>query len=625
MLKGKQMGSQEKAGEVIKGSPKRKGRPKRKHKLGEVDHDVDESHKQGCDAADGRQKRSRGRKIGKISVDASDGSLTGADGVPGDGINETKDAAFAENELFKELADGGSKEADLSGSSRRYELRRMKQSRKGKIHGQRRSKILFIKDDKGNILESLSNMCHQCQRNDKGRVVRCTKCITKRYCIPCITKWYPDLSEEAIAEACPVCCYNCNCKSCMRMEFDRLKKKLEEQADTLNISEDDQIRLNLFLLQAILPFLELLNEEQLKEKELEATIQGLQLSALQVKNIECPIDERMHCKYCKTSIADFHRSCPLCSYDLCLTCCREIREGHPQGGAKEVVMDYVDRGLDYLYGGKGFIGRRSKAKPVDSERSAQDPANRDTTALVSSQTDCSGLPTRKEVDDQTHLDNGIEWKANADGSIPCPPKEYGGCSGCLLELRSMFATDVTELMKKAKEVVATLSADNIHELSDQSCSCITSFSDDDDSSSFNARKASSRGDSNDDHLYCPDAVDISAEHLRHFQWHWARAEPVIVRNVLDTKCGLSWDPMVMWRAFRQITNLSHSRLLDVKTIDCFDFCEVCLLFPSKPCLCFVYHRSLLKRASLGAIISCCNDELLVMDLRRKTAFCSKTR
>ncbi|KAL4186126.1 hypothetical protein AMTRI_Chr09g32210 [Amborella trichopoda] len=38
-----------------------------------------------------------------------------------------------------------------------------------------------------------SNMCHQCQRNDNGRVVRCTKCGRKRYCIPCLTRWYVGL------------------------------------------------------------------------------------------------------------------------------------------------------------------------------------------------------------------------------------------------------------------------------------------------------------------------------------------------------------------------------------------------------------------------------------------------
>ncbi|KAF5939498.1 hypothetical protein HYC85_023757 [Camellia sinensis] len=58
--------------------------------------------------------------------------------------------------------------------------------------------------------------------------------------------------------------------------------------------------------------------------------------------------------YCKTFIVDFHRSCPNCSYLLCLTCCREIRDGHLQGGGKEVIFRYIDNGRSYLLGGDAF-------------------------------------------------------------------------------------------------------------------------------------------------------------------------------------------------------------------------------------------------------------------------------
>lgn len=43
----------------------------------------------------------------------------------------------------------------------------------------------------------------------------------------------------------------------------------------------------------------------------------------------------------------------MCFSDLCLICCREIRDGHLQGGGQEVVMEYINRGFDYLHGGKG--------------------------------------------------------------------------------------------------------------------------------------------------------------------------------------------------------------------------------------------------------------------------------
>ncbi|KAL2939053.1 Lysine-specific demethylase JMJ25 [Bienertia sinuspersici] len=50
-----------------------------------------------------------------------------------------------------------------------------------------RQKPDYAYDENGIKIDS--DMCHQCQRNDKGRVVRCTKCKTKRFCIPCIGNW----------------------------------------------------------------------------------------------------------------------------------------------------------------------------------------------------------------------------------------------------------------------------------------------------------------------------------------------------------------------------------------------------------------------------------------------------
>ncbi|KAM7254871.1 hypothetical protein ACFE04_020112 [Oxalis oulophora] len=54
-----------------------------------------------------------------------------------------------------------------------------------------------------------SVMCHQCQRNDKGRVVRCQNCKRKRYCIPCATAWYPHMTEDQISQCCPFMLYMC--------------------------------------------------------------------------------------------------------------------------------------------------------------------------------------------------------------------------------------------------------------------------------------------------------------------------------------------------------------------------------------------------------------------------------
>ncbi|KAF6165206.1 hypothetical protein GIB67_007191 [Kingdonia uniflora] len=58
------------------------------------------------------------------------------------------------------------------------------------------------------------------------------------------------------------------------------------------------------------------------------------------------------------------------------------------------------------------------------------------------------------------------------------------------------------------------------------------------------------------------------------QSHWMRGLPVIVRNVLEKTFGLSWEPMVMWRAFRGAKGNLEEEIRNVKVIDCLDWCEV---------------------------------------------------
>lgn len=56
-----------------------------------------------------------------------------------------------------------------------------------KSHAQKRK--AEINDENGNKIES--DMCREFHRNDRGRVVRCTRCMIKRYCISCFSRWYP--------------------------------------------------------------------------------------------------------------------------------------------------------------------------------------------------------------------------------------------------------------------------------------------------------------------------------------------------------------------------------------------------------------------------------------------------
>ncbi|XP_061371700.1 lysine-specific demethylase JMJ25-like [Gastrolobium bilobum] len=391
-------------------------------------------------------------------------------------------------------------------------------------------------------IEEESLMCHQCQRNDKGRVVRCKSCKSKRYCIPCLNNWYPHLKEDDIAEKCPVCCGNCNCKACLRSKelIKEMKKVVETNKDG-KTKKDEEIEHHKYLLKALLPYLRQLDEEQMIEKEIEAKIRGLSLSELNIEKADYSMDERVYCDNCKTSIFDYHRSCTKCSFDLCLICCRELRSGQLLGGGDPIELEFVFRGRGYLHGEEEKRKEEGKTSHADAKPGIREWSR-------------------------------FEWRAESDGSIPCP-KVNDACNHSFLELRSIFGpNDISELVCKAEELAKAYKLQDAVETLDNWCSCLKRGGNTDVRYN-NMRKVASREDSSDNCLYCPRAVDLQHEDLRHFQWHWNKGEPVIVSNVLECTFGLSWEPLVMWRAFRQITNTKHHQHLDVKAIDCLDWCE----------------------------------------------------
>ncbi|XP_057998314.1 lysine-specific demethylase JMJ26-like [Hevea brasiliensis] len=359
--------------------------------------------------------------------------------------------------------------------------------------------------------------CHQCMKNERKIVVPCKKCKSKIYCVQCIKQWYPQMTEEEIAEQCPYCRRNCNCNACLHSSgLIKTSKR--------DITDSEKIQHLKYLIKSLLPFLEQICEEQTQEMQIEASIQG---SSPEIAENFCNNDERVYCNHCATSIVDLHRSCPKCAYELCLSCCHEIREGSLSSRA-EMKFRYVDRGSDYMHGGDPL--------PCDFEN-AED----------------QGEPTV------------VLWNANDDGSISCAPKEMGGCGDCVLELKRILPMGcISELNKKARDLVGfdTERADSMCNNSEAGREML--------------RSAASREGSKDNYLYCPAMNDIQeVEELFHFQKHWVKGEPVIVRDALEVTTHLSWEPMVMWRAIcENVDRETRANMSEVKAIDCLASCEV---------------------------------------------------
>ena len=250
----------------------------------------------------------------------------------------------------------------------------------------------------------------------------------------------------------------------------------------------------------------------------------------------------MYSNNCRTSIVDFHRTCNKCNYDLCLRCCQELRRGLvPGNGAKADGEGKEDLQL-------GVSHDKFVCKGPSDEQ--------------------NGMLIDNVVPADNSTSSLRQWSVNNDGTIPCPPNAFGGCGSSLLELKCLFEEKfMVELLEKANSAVNNGSK---VKMEGSKCSCFTESGDMDDGIS---RKSASRENSCDNYIYCPTATDVQNGSLDHFQEHWLRGEPVIVRDTLALTSGLSWEPMVMWRALRE--KRDKVERLSVLALECLGWCEVC--------------------------------------------------
>lgn len=379
-----------------------------------------------------------------------------------------------------------------------------------------------VKKSSFNQLKGVQFRCHQCMKRKKA-VVQCQDCKEREYCVRCVAQWYPDITVEDVAKQCPCCRKICNCRVCLHAKG--LIKTTKR-----DVTSHEKARHLHYLIESLLPFLKQIHERQAQEIYIEAGIQGILPAKVEIPQTLCYTDERVYCNHCATSIVDLHRSCPKCCYELCLSCCQEIRD-RSLTSRDGVSSQYINRGYDYMHGGEPEIGSHLRGASKD------------------------------------YVPSLVQWNANEDGRITCPPTEVGGCGHCSLELKRIFplgwisnietnAQDLLEIsrarQKKLYRKCAPSGRDQVF------------------------HKAASREWSDDNLLYCPTASDIQREEeLLNFRMHWAKGEPVIVRNSLDSTTGLSWEPMVMWRA---LCDNSDSKICSktslVKAMDCLASCEV---------------------------------------------------
>ncbi|KAL6846616.1 hypothetical protein ACP4OV_024064 [Aristida adscensionis] len=431
--------------------------------------------------------------------------------------------------------------------------------------------------------------CHQCKtvKRPPAVTIRCGRCDERIYCAACIKHKYPAMSQAEVREECPFCRGVCICTLCVGKDKQAEPKtpvlsrcnssrsvtrkkqpnaavvkslkarnvagqtkaiehsflrtnsingdyvvsnkvdKSDARADEVDF--ETKIKYASYLLHYLLPCLKQLNKEQMDERQVEAKIQGVELSDLSVEQADCRNDERVYCDNCRTSIFDLHRSCPNCSYELCIVCCKELRGKCLTDTCHEVIdysVDFPTRGSDYMHGGEPLPKLTVPCLPSTS----------------------------------------VEWEADPDGTIHCPPPELGGCGNHVLNLRQIFEKEkLINLEMEALQMCKKLEPPNIISTDACECSCSTNHE--------SSRKAANRDNSADNCIYSPKSDNGKLDDLKHFQRHWVKGEPVIVQGgTLKKMSHLSWKPEDMWSEVHG-THTSIE-MQSVKAIDCLSCCEV---------------------------------------------------
>ncbi|KAJ3694478.1 hypothetical protein LUZ60_009958 [Juncus effusus] len=293
-----------------------------------------------------------------------------------------------------------------------------------------------------------------------------------------------------------------------------------------------------------LPYLRNICQEQFEEKTTEATMKGVWFTKVEIQKADCN-GERIYCDNCSTSIVDFHRSCLTCGYELCISCCRELRCNSLQGNCTRIAYNYPFRGPDYPHGSPPDSSLQTVTNP-SAEVDQSQPASWHTGSTV--------INPSEEVDQS----DVASWRAGSTGGVQCPPEQLGGCGEGNLQLKHIFSENaLVKLRNKAKKLADEFQNSN----SEFECGC---------EAGLGSRKASNRKNNpNSNYLFCPDLRKAEkAEGLLHFRKHWAKGEPVIVSDLIRNK-NLNWEPNAIWNSVN-----GNNDSEQIRAIDCLNCCQV---------------------------------------------------
>ncbi|XP_013717256.2 lysine-specific demethylase JMJ25 isoform X1 [Brassica napus] len=189
---------------------------------------------------------------------------------------------------------------------------------------------------------------------------------------------------------------------------------------------------------------------------------------------------------------------------------------------------------------------------------------------LSSDQDCNQRSLSKKVG-LVKCSNGVESckQSLKKALVDWKREEVKRCSNNL-SLRSLFSLELTSKLEiSAEEIVSCY---ELPETLDKHLGCPFCLGKEKPSTSCESRlKVASRrrGDASDNFLYYPTVMDFQQNNLEHFQTHWSKGQPVIVRSVLKRGSSLNWNPIALFCSYLKKSNSKTSN-----TTDCADWFEV---------------------------------------------------
>ncbi|XP_014517818.1 lysine-specific demethylase JMJ25 isoform X3 [Vigna radiata var. radiata] len=383
-----------------------------------------------------------------------------------------------------------------------------------------------------NLKKGRRKKCHWCQRSDSCSLIRCSNCQREFFCMDCIKQRYFDTQNE-VKMACPVCRGTCTCKDCLAPQYEDSESK-EHLAGKNRV---DRILHFHYLVCMLLPVLKQIKEDHHVGVETKAKIKGKKMNDIIIKPVKFGCNEKNYCNHCKTPILDLHKSCLSCSYSLCLSCSHALSQGRISEQNNSSISKQPDRISACISGERYLLDEKTISN-----------GNLTDTSMLTEWTSCNGAAI-----------------------VSCPPTKLGDCGNSHLDLNYVFPLSwIKEMEAKAEEIICSY---DFPETLDKSSSCPMCVDKDHKTSRYKQLpEAAQREDSNDNYLFYPTVLDIGSNHFEHFQKHWGKGHPVVVRDVLQSTPNLSWDPLFMFCTYleRSLTRYENNKDLLEACLDWFE-------------------------------------------------------